>query len=90
MWGDSMFYRVKEVEPLERFYLKIIFQNGEIKYYSVARLFDKWDAFKTLKDEPGLFDNVKVDQGGYGISWNDSIDLECNDLWEFGSDYLPE
>ena len=24
----------------------------------------------------------KVDVGGYGISWNDEIDLSCDELWD--------
>ncbi len=30
---------------------------------------------------PGLFKQVKVDVGGYGIIWNDELDLECNELY---------
>ena len=29
----------------------------------------------------GLFDRVRVDTGGYGISWNDDIDLSCDELY---------
>jgi hypothetical protein len=28
-----------------------------------------------------LFEQVKVDSGGFGISWNDDIDLSCNELY---------
>jgi hypothetical protein len=28
-----------------------------------------------------LFKMVKADQGGYGISWKDSIDLSESELW---------
>ena len=27
------------------------------------------------------FNKVKVDEGGYGISWNENIDISCNELW---------
>ncbi|MBQ4463666.1 MAG: DUF2442 domain-containing protein, partial [Eubacterium sp.] len=40
------------------------------------------------REIPGLFNQVKVDSGGYGVSWNDQIDLECNDLWEYGEKSL--
>ena len=32
----------------------------------------------------GLFEQVKVDAGGYGISWNDEIDLSCDELYHNG------
>ena len=31
-----------------------------------------------------MFNAVSVDPGGYGISWNDDIDLSCDELWEHG------
>ena len=32
----------------------------------------------------GLFEQVKVDAGGYGISRNDDIDLSCEELYQNG------
>lgn len=79
-----MFYKVKEVQPLTPYSLLVSFDTGVKKRYNVAPLFDKWDIFKTLADVKGLFEQVKVDAGGYGISWNDDIDLSCNELWDNG------
>ena len=28
---------------------------------------------------------MQVDAGGYGISWNDDLDLSCDELWENGT-----
>ena len=33
----------------------------------------------------GLFEQVRVDAGGYGIRWNDSKDLSCNELYQNGT-----
>ena len=79
-----MFYKIKDIKPLENFILEVTFENGKIKYYDVSKLFLKWPSFHMLKDVVGLFNLVKVDDGGYGISWNDEIDLSCNELWENG------
>lgn len=76
-----MFYKVQDVKPLEKYKLLVTFQNGEIKEYDVKPLFDKWQAFKDLIYINGLFQQVKVDAGGYGISWNDDIDLSCDELY---------
>ena len=40
--------------------------------------------FSKFKNIRGLFEQVKVDDGGYGVSWNDEIDLSCDELWENG------
>ena len=77
-----MFYKVKKVTPLKEYILEVTFENDIIKYYDVSQLFQKWAVFQNLKTVNGLFNQVKVDKGGYGISWNDEIDLSCNELWE--------
>lgn len=79
-----MFNKVKTVQPLPNFNLLVGFISGEKRQYDVAPLFDKWEAFKSLRSTQGLFEQVKVDAGGYGISWNDEIDLSCDELYHNG------
>lgn len=79
-----MFHKVKSVKCLDNYILEIVFENNIIKYYDVSNLFKKWTIFNQLKIINGLFEQVKVDKGGYGISWNEEIDLSCNELWENG------
>ena len=79
-----MFHRVLSVKPLVELKLEVKFQSGETKEYDVKPLLKKWEPFKMLEYVTGLFENVRVDAGGYGISWNDEIDLSCDELWEFG------
>ena len=79
-----MFHKVRNVYPLPDMRLHIEFINGMEKCYNVKPLLDIWPVFKDLT-QGGLFDLVKVDAGGYGISWNDYIDLACDELWENGS-----
>lgn len=80
-----MFYKVQSVKPLPEYRLLVMFVSGEKKQYNVKPLLDKWQPFKALVDTKGLFEQVKVDAGGYGISWNDDIDLSCNELYENGA-----
>ncbi len=35
-----------------------------------------------IKNAPELFSGVEVDVGGYGIVWNDDLDLSCDELFE--------
>lgn len=37
-----------------------------------------------FKTNQRLFSCVAVDAGGYGISWNDDLDLDAEDIWEAG------
>lgn len=79
-----MFHKIKEVKPVQEYKLLVTFADGIVKLYDIEPLFSIWDAFSPLQAVPGLFRQVKVDVGGYGISWNDDIDLECDELWENG------
>jgi hypothetical protein len=80
-----MFYKIKSVKPLPACRLLVRFENGEKKNYDVAPLCDGVEAFRPLIYVDGLFEQVKVDGGGYGVSWNDSIDLSCNELYANGT-----
>ena len=77
-----MFHKIKNVKPFGNYILEVTFQDNTKKYYDINKLFAKWPIFKDLINIDGLFEQVKVDIGGYGISWNDEIDLSCNELWE--------
>lgn len=79
-----MFYRVKEVKPLSDLILLVTFENTTVKRYDVKSLLKKFEAFRVFATSPALFNLVKVDQGGYGIVWNDELDISCNELWNNG------
>lgn len=78
-----MFHKVNNVSPLKNYRLSVHFWDGVTKIYDVKPLFKKWPVFNELKKN-GLFEKVHVDAGGFGVSWNDEIDLSCDELWEGG------
>ena len=79
-----MFHTIKNIEPLKDYNLLATFTDGTVKVYDVKPLFSTIAAFDSLQHIPGLFKQVKVDIGGYGISWNDYLDLSCDEIWEKG------
>ena len=79
-----MFHKVKAVSPLPDYRLCVQFAEGVTKIYDVKPLFDKWEPFKALENSPELFTGVEVDAGGYGIIWNDDLDLSCDELFANG------
>ena len=79
-----MFHKVKAVSALPDYCLSVQFAEGVTKRYDIKPLFAKWQAFQALKNTPGLFAGVQVDAGGYGVVWNDALDLSCNELYENG------
>lgn len=79
-----MMHKVKAVSALPNFCLSVQFAEGITKIYDVKPLFSKWAAFKALQEDTKLFSSVIVDVGGYGIIWNDELDLSCAELFENG------
>ena len=79
-----MFHKVKAVYPLPDFRLSVQFAEGVTKIYDVKNIFEKWDAFTAFKKDPKLFNEVTVDKGGYGVIWNDDLDLSCDELYYNG------
>jgi hypothetical protein len=77
-----VFPKIDAVTPLPHKKLLVRFVGGESKVYDCRPLL-KQEPFSALRSEP-LFRLVKVDAGGYGTSWSDSIDLSESELWMNG------
>lgn len=58
------------------------FVNGRCRIYDCTPLLRE-ASFRPL-DQEGLFSSVQADPGGYGVSWNEEIDLSEAELWEHG------
>ena len=78
-----MFHKINHAVPLENYRLSVQFVEGVTKVYDVKPLFDEIPAFLRLKDL-GLFMMAHVGPGGYGVIWNEEIDLSCDELFENG------
>ena len=79
-----MFHKIKTVNTLDNYRLSVQFAEGITKLYDVSQLFSNWTAFICLKDNPKLFNKVRVDVGGYGVIWNDELDISCDELFANG------
>lgn len=80
-----MFHKIKSVSPLPEYKLFVQFAEGVAKVYDVRPLFEKLPVFSVLSEDGRMFAGVSVDVGGYGIVWNEDLDLSCDELWENGS-----
>jgi hypothetical protein len=74
--------RIKAVTPLEGKRLLVTFVNGVQKVYDCQKILHL-DRFRLLKQD-AFFKAVTVDPGGYGVSWNDEMDLSEVELWNNG------
>lgn len=64
--------------------LLIEFSNHDRRRYSIEKLLKK--PMFSLLQNPAFFRSFQVDERGYGIVWNDEIDLSEYELWQNGID----
>jgi hypothetical protein len=74
--------RVANVRAVGETELLVRFQNGVEKVYDCCQVVAR-PQFQLLRS-PAFFRAVKVDPGGYGISWSDDLDLSEYELWTNG------
>jgi hypothetical protein len=74
--------RIKEATVMGAMQLLVRFDNGEQRIYECKPLLSR-PQFNLLKT-PAFFRTVRVDPGGYGVSWNDDLDLSEYELWTNG------
>ena len=81
-----MFHKLNRIKALPRGMLWAEFKDGREVVYDVSELSEINPVFCGLVQNPALFAQVRIDPGGYGISWNDELDLEAEELWKHGSE----
>ncbi len=80
--------RIRSVRPKPGKTLLVEFENGERKVYDCTPLL-KSEAFCPLQDE-AIFRYAHADSNGYGVIWNDDIDLAESEVWLNGRTAEPE
>ena len=77
-----MFHKAIKLEYGKSTQLIVTFQDGKVIEYDMAVLFEKYPQLKALENRT-LFKSGKL-IGGYGIIWNDDIDIETETIYEEG------
>ena len=77
--------KVKEAVPLDDMEVLVFFEDGKIKKFDVKPILKDYPEFEDLKN-PDLFRLLRVEPGGYGISWNEDLDCSEVELYENGID----
>ena len=71
---------IAEVKAQPNKRLLVRFRNGVTKLYDCKRILDL-PAFELLRDEEALFRRARADKHGYGVIWNDELDLAESEVW---------
>ena len=84
-----MFVKISSVAALPDYVLLVGFTSGEYKQFDLKPLIEKYEPFKSLTQVAGLYEQVKIDAGGYGLIWNDDLDISADGIYEKGFNCEP-
>lgn len=75
---------IHEVKPLDGFILEAVFTGGDIRHYDCRQLMDRYPVFTAMARDPEIFTHPQIVSGGYGVVWNDDLDVASEEIWENG------
>lgn len=78
--------KIQSVETIDDCTLLVEFDNSQKRKYDVTPLLRK-EMFAPLRN-PALFKSVQMEQGGYAVVWNNTIDISEYELWINGQTLL--
>ncbi|MFH1739294.1 MAG: DUF2442 domain-containing protein [bacterium] len=88
MTTATTYPKIRSVKPQPGKTLLVEFENGERRIYDCKPLLQS-DVFRLLEDE-AIFRCAHPDPHGYGIIWNDDIDLAESEVWLNGQRFDPK
>ena len=79
-----MFHRAIDLKFIEDTEVEVTFRDGKVMRYDVSVLFDSIPSLRSLKSRE-LFTSGNLSPGGYGIIWNDDLDLDIETIYHDGN-----
>lgn len=75
--------KVVDVVPLSDMQLLVFFEDGKIKKFDVKSIIKDYPEYEQLQNQD-IFNLVRVEAGGYGISWTPDLDCSEGELYKNG------
>lgn len=88
MTTTTTFPKILNVTPKPKKTLLVTFEGGGRRVYDCMPLLQN-DVFKPLRDD-SFFRCAHADSHGYGVVWNDDIDLAESEIWLNGKIAEPD
>lgn len=79
-----MIPRIKQLEPLSDYFLRVVFDDGKVVLYDVKEDMRDILGYAVLRMTYGLFGQAQLDESRTCIFWNDEIDLPSDAVYEYG------
>lgn len=70
--------------PLPDHNLLVFFQDGTVRKCDLTSYFTQHSSFAILLKKPEFFQNVQIQPGGHGVSWDESLMIPDSVLYKMG------
>lgn len=88
MTTTTTYPKIQNVSPKPGMTLLVTFDNGVSRLYDCKPLLEN-EVFRPLREE-AFFRCAQADSHGYGVVWNDEIDLAESEIWLNGKTAEPD
>jgi len=88
MTTATTYPKIRTVKPRPGKILLVTFDNGDRRVYDCTPLLQS-EVFHPLRDD-AIFRCAHADSHGYGVIWNDDIDLAESEIWLNGQIAEPD
>ena len=76
--------RVEDILPLDDFSLLVFFRDGSVKKCDLREHFEETRPFGILLEKPEYFGSVRIQIGGYGVTWDVNMNISDTMLYQMG------
>lgn len=83
-----MFHKATNLVFLDNCVILVGFKDNEWRTFDMKSMMKKHPIVEALKNEE-LFKSGKIEVGGFGIVWNDDIDISASSVYESGNKVDP-
>lgn len=63
-----------------------LFEDGSFRKYDLKRIIPEIPVFERLKDS-AFFRSARLSPGGYGIIWDDELDIDVSEIYYNGTEW---
>lgn len=77
-----MIPRIKSIKPLEKYLLRVVFDDGKSGIYDVKDDINTIPQYKDLQSIKGMFKQIHLDESRTCVFWSDEIDLPSDAIYE--------
>lgn len=75
-----MLHKATKIEYRDGTVLELSFNDGCVKQFDLALMFESYPQLRALTDRV-LFTSGKLSPGGYGVVWNEELDLDASTVY---------